>query len=510
MRTRLIAATLGLAALAGPALADRANDTLRLALAEPIVGVDVVNYTGGDMNFLNGAVFSSLFEYNPETRQMEGLLAERLEIVDPKTFMVYLKSGITFHDGSEFDADDVVYTLNFLSDPDIKFRLKTRFSWIKRAEKIDARTVKIHLREISAMAPVRLGVGMPIYPSNSHGALADPIDWARNPIGTGPYKVVSVDANAGIVMERFDGYVLGPKPDIGNFEVVSIPDPQSRMAAMMTGDIHVMAAYTPEDVKNITSLPGFKATALKDTKRIYLLTDAAGHSGVEALKDLRVREAIYAAIDRETLRKTAIAAMDQAPVVERICAAEWIGCPPGGTYPAYDPARAKALLAEAGYANGFDVEITTTVEYKTIAEAVSGYLRAVGINATVHSLPFTGVVKKQGDGQISLLLLIFSNGSNQDSGGVLSYFYASTTRDYAQNAELDRLMEESEVELDPAKRDEMMAAAFDIVDKERYVLPLAGNPSVYLHTDEIALDLTSSSLNGNFQYGTAMTFRWAD
>ena len=135
-RAALVATTLGVVA-ATPATAQKSKDTLRIAFREPIRSVDFTTNPGPEGGAPARVIFDTLVYYDDAKRAFKPLLAKSWKQIDSKTLEFTLRDDVKFHDGSDFDADDVVYTVNWLADPKNKFRAKSRFLWVAKAEKLE-------------------------------------------------------------------------------------------------------------------------------------------------------------------------------------------------------------------------------------------------------------------------------------------------------------------------------------------------------------------------------------
>lgn len=424
--------------LTGPAMADREDGVLRIAFSDPIESTDEVFDPKGETGFTNRAIHAALVSFDATSGGYTGHIAESFEAIDDTTWEFTLRDGLVFQDGSALTAEDVAYTINFLIDPEIQFRLKTRWAPFAGAEVVDDVTVRISTQRPYALTLARLA-STPIWPSDAHAAVEDPATWGQVAIGAGPYRLASFDSDDGIVLQRWDGYQLGNLPEIETFEILPIPDSQSQMAEMMVGGIDVHIARQADLIAAMTASPTVAATATPGLQYIYVLLDAADRSGIGHLSDLRVRQAIFHAIDTDTIRTRVMAAGEQTERLARICQPNMAACPDGGGEPAFDPDRARALLAEAGLADGFDVEITTVGPVSRVAEAIAGYLREVGIRASVNTQTFAAYRRTQADGQINILVQNFGHGGLADAGQALTFYYGSPARDYAMDgAQRDR------------------------------------------------------------------------
>ena len=500
-----IAATISVPA----AMAGKSDGVLRMAFQDPIEKIDEVFDPKGETGFTSRAVNATLIQYDPASGDYVGWAAESYSSVDPSTWEFKLREGLTFQDGSPLTAEDVAYSFNFRVREDVQFRLKTRWGAFAGAEAVDDLTVHVKTKRPYALALARISVTA-IWPSDAHSALQDPSTWGKAPVGAGMYKATTVDPDQGIVLERWEDYQLGEKPEIERIEIKPIPDSQARMAAMMVGDIDLTAVNQVDLIQAMTANPNLTSTVSEDLQYIYILLDAADRSGIGHLTDIRVRQAIFHAIDREAVRTNVFAGGENTAELARICVVTMAACPDGGGEPAFDPDKARALLAEAGLADGFDVEITTVNHVAKAAEAIAGYLREVGIRASINSQTMGGYRKAQADGKINILVQNFGHGGLADAGNALNFYYASKARDYAQDDELKALIRNAGGTIDIAERTELNRQAYDMIRDKAYIMTIGSNPFVFVHSSELVLD-TSDKGAMLTPYGSHVRmFKWAD
>jgi peptide/nickel transport system substrate-binding protein len=495
----LVAAAL--LALAGAAQAQKSKDTLRVAFDQPIRLIDAIHNPNPEANVIDRAVMDPLVAYDVKTKTYKGQLAESWTSVDDKTIEIKLRQGVKFSDGTPFDADDVVYTIGYVTDPNVNFLFKdARFGWIDRVEKLDQYTVRIHAKKPTGIILSRLWA-MPILPSRIHSKLADKSQFGRMPVGTGPYKVVSFDPSQGIVLERnpYHNWGFEPPAQIGRIEIYPIPDAQTQLAKVLVNELDLAFYVDYDQAKSIVAAnPAYKILVVPTISYSYILFDTADRSGVHVFKDKRVREALLRAIDRDAMR-TAILPPEIAknPPMDALCHPAHIGCAWSEKPPAYDPAAAKKLLAEAGLADGFDLQLLTWGQARTIAEMVAGDLRKVGVRATVNAATVNVFQTLRGEGKAQTLVTLWDNGGGApDIDSTAEFFYLPGSRNYTNDAELTQLTEEGERETDLAKREAIYRKLFDRVTEERYGMPLVELPSVLVVSKDLVVDTNHTKPEG--------------
>jgi peptide/nickel transport system substrate-binding protein len=483
-------------AVTGPACADKAHDTLRVAFDQPVRVIDALYNPNPEANLVDRAVMDNLISYDVATKSYRGQVAESWTQIDPTTLEIKLRHGIKFTDGTELDADDVIYSFNFAIDPNVNFLFKdSRFGWIDRVEKIDRYTVRVHSKDPTAIMLARLWSGPPILPAHIHSQLADKTDFGRKPVGTGPYKVESFDpATGAAVLVKNPLYNWGgyePPAKIGRIEIEPIPDAQTRLAKIMVGDLDLIFNADYDDAKNVASQnPAYTVFVAPTISFSYILFDAADRSGIHVFKDKRVREAMLRAIDRDALRKALLPPeFSSQPAMAAMCHPAHFACAWSEQPVSYDPARAKALLAEAGLADGFDLELMTWGQAKTIAEAVAGDLRKIGVRATVNAATVNVFQKARGDGKAQTQVTLWDNGGGApDVDNTAAFFFLPGSRNYNNDADLTQWTADGSHEMDPAKRTAIYRRLFDKVTDERYAMPLVELPAVLVQSKDLVVD----------------------
>src|SRR5258705_5164056 len=398
LRCALLAAGTTLA-IAAPALAQKSADTLRITWRDAIPNVDPYYNSQRTGMVVAFQAFDCLVYRDPVTMDIKPALATSWKQVDPPTMDFTLRQGVTFQNGDPFTADDVVYTINTIIR-DKRVAIPAYYTFFAGAEKIDDFHVRLKLNGVSPAAMEYLAMVTPIWPKAYREKIGADA-YARDPIGTGPYKITKVDGITQIDMERYDGYYAGsPKgrPAIRYIKIHQVPDATTELTELLGGRADWIWGYNADQYENIARMPNLQALRF-GTMRVHFMTiDAAGRSGSKnPLTKLKVRQAIISAIDRATMAKQLIQGDSQ--VVDTPCFPTQFGCDVSAAvkYP-YDPIGAKQLLAEAGYPNGFDTEL---ISYNPpqIGAALQNYLKAVAINLGVQQLQIGAAIQKAEAGE---------------------------------------------------------------------------------------------------------------
>lgn len=495
MLYRALPAIIGLAAALACGSAHAQNkDTIRAAVYQPIPVIDPIYNPSPETGLISNIVFDSLVHFDGDKREYVPLLAESYQRIDGKTYEFKLRKGVKFHDGQDFDADDVVYSLEAFIDPKNNFRFKdSRFGWIEKVTKIDQFTVRIEAKEVNAPFLARFTSTIPIFPEHLYRPLANKGDFGRNPVGTGPYKVVSFDPAKGeIVYERNEAYAMKNVRSGGatkRIMVSSIPDKQTQIAKLLSGGLDVVYEVETDSIPSLRADPNLAVSVERTVSYTYIQFDAKDRSGIGHFKDKRVREALLKAIDRPALIKAFVPQEHWNDKPQPAMCYEWhIGCAASVQPVGYDPEGAKKLLNEAGLANGFEVSLTTWGPARRVTEAVVGMWRKVGINAKVDASTIGVFVQKRADGKIQTAVTLWDNGVAQpDIESTMSFFFLDSSRDLIGDPLLYKSVDESRAELDPKKREDINRAAFDRVTNERYMMPLVPLPAIVAHHKDVKL-----------------------
>jgi len=226
---------------------------------------------------------------------------------------------------------------------------------------------------------------------------------------------------------------------------------------------------------------------------MYLTMDAAGRSDNKAMTDIRVRQALMKAINRERLINTFVAGGKTAERPDSVCFKLTVACNPTTKPLAYDPAGAKKLLAAAGYANGLTLKLNAYAPIKDIAVAVAGDLRKVGIKTTIEPLPLQVYVKRRGAGKFTAFLGKYPTAAQPDTENLLNFFFGAN-RDYYKDPMINGALKAGRTKFVLAERAAAYTPALDQVNKKSYIYPLSEVPVVFAHTKEVEIktNLTSS------------------
>jgi len=468
-----LALLLGLTAAAAPAVAQKSADTLRYVERNAVTNVDPYYNQLRAGLVLTHQSFDGLVYRAPETFQAKPLLATGWKLVDDLTIEFTLRQGVKFHNGDAFTADDVVYTFNTVSAADSKVSTPSNSNWIERTEKIDDFTVRVKLKKPTPAALEYFAMVLPIYPK-AYREKVGPEGFAKAPVGAGPYKYTRVDAG-NVDFVRFDGYWDGSprgKASIGKIQVRFVPDAATELTELLASRADFIWGFNPDQFDGVNRMPALRAVRQESMRIGFLRLDLAGtNDALKPLTNLKVRQAIFHAIDRQQIADRMIQGGSRVPLAP--CYPTQFGC--DGTavaqYP-YDPAKAKQLLAEAGYPNGFETELVSYILPQWGA-SVQAFLGAVGIKAKLTQLQVQALIQRCGIvGECPLDLGSWGSYSINDVSAILPVFLGGGKDDHARDPATAKLIETGGTTMDPEKRKAAYSAAIKIAMEQAYWVPL--------------------------------------
>ena len=454
-----------------PAFADKSSNTLNFAWTKELETLDRYYNTAREGMIVSRHVYDDLIYRDPQTWEYKPLLATSWKWIDPSTMELELREGVVFHNGEKFDADDVVYTLNFVSNPENKVLVQRNVNWIKKAEKLGTYKVRILLHKPFPAALEYLAGNVPIYP-NEYYAKVGPQGFGLKPVGTGPYKVVTVEQGKRIVFEKNTDYFKdSPKgqPAIDRIVQRTIPEMTTMVAELMTGGLDWIYMVPTDQAEKLEKLPSLNVVRAETMRIGFLQMDVTGRTGDTPLKDVRVRKAICYAVDREAIAKNLVGG--QSRVVHAACYPSQFGCIDTVTKYDYDPARAKQLLTEAGYANGFEIDFYGYRD-RPYGEAIVGYLREVGIKANMKWLKYSALRDATKANKVALVMNTWGSYGVNDISNITGQHFRMEYNDFARDQAVTDWLNEGDNSIDDAKRREVYSKALKRIADQAYWLPL--------------------------------------
>jgi peptide/nickel transport system substrate-binding protein len=447
-------------------------------------------------NSINAQVYETLVKRDRQLNLVPGLATSWTQ-AGPKTWRMNLRRGVRFHDGADFTATDVVFSVQRAQQPTSAMRAYA--AAIGQPRRIDDFTVEFELPQVN---PIFLQHASLIFVMNRAWAernnAAAPLDFANKEVkytalnanGTGPFMLVSRQPDARTVFRRNPRYW---EPFEGNVqEVVYTPikNDATRTAALLSGELDLVLDPAPQDLDRLRANPAVKILDGVEYRSIFIGMDQARDEllysnvkGRNPFKDVRVRRALYHAVNIEALRTTLMRGLAEPTGSILPSPLGTFNDPEFEKRLPYDPGRAKSLLAEAGYPDGFDVTLDCPnnryINDEKICIALAAMWGRVGVKVKVNAMPRALYFPKGQQLDTSMYMLGFG-GAITDAETTLTQVMRSRGEmgvgffnwgNY-RNAKLDELAAASSQEGDPVRRAELIKAAVREHNEQVHHVPL--------------------------------------
>jgi peptide/nickel transport system substrate-binding protein len=496
MKTRsglLTTAIFFAATITCPSSAHAQATPITVAVGAPVTSMDPHYHTLSPNEQAHAHVFDRLVETDEKARLRPGL-AESWKLVDDKTWEFKLRTT-NFHDGSPFTAEDIAYTIARVPTvPNSPGSFAIYTNAVSRVEIVDAHTIRLHTKGVYPLLPVDLSQVFVISHKLGPNPATEDFNNGKNTNGTGPFRFVSYKNGDRIELDRNDGF-WGEKPAWSHVTYRMITNEAARTAALLSGDVALIDSVPTADIATLRTDPRMKLWETVSLRLIYIMLDQSregptpfvkGPNGEtldkNPLKDRRVREALSIAINRPAI-------VDRVMENAAIPSGQFL--PPGSfsyapdvTPPAFDPARAKALLAEAGYPNGLTITLHSSndryLNDAKIVQTVGQMWSRIGIKTTVEPSPWANFVGHASKQDYSAFLLGWGSSTGESSNplrSLVATFDASKGRGAVNRARysnpaLDALIDKALVTVDDGAREKILMDGVRMVMADQALIPL--------------------------------------
>ncbi|MDI7249419.1 MAG: ABC transporter substrate-binding protein [Bacillota bacterium] len=490
MRFRTLAALLALALVLaagsgcggqkqpGAVAGDKYGGTLVIGIGADATLLDPISVMNNESGFVMSCIYDRLVHYKPGTTEVVPGLAEKWDVSpDGKVYTFYLRKGVKFHDGTPFDAQAYVKELDRILNPDNPHYYKKQagihsfaegtFGLIEKYEATDQYTVRLTLKE--PFAPFLANLGM-VWSGVVSPAAVEKYGFgvSKHPVGTGPFVFKEWVPNDHITLEANKDY-WGGRPYLDKIVFRIIPENSVRLLKLQSNEIQLVADVNPEDVPRIkqdANLTLYEQPGLT-------INGVRLPCTVPPFTDKRVRQALNYALDKEELNRTlyqglAVTMKSPLPPVN------WGYNDALQGYP-YDPEKAKALLAEAGYPQGFETTLLTYPNPRgynpvgpRLAVAVQEALAKIGVKARIEQLEWGSFLQTARSGKYRGMALGGWSGDNGDPDNFLYELFSSftipvgNTAQYT-NKDLDEILVKARQTTDPKQREELYRQAQAVI-----------------------------------------------
>jgi peptide/nickel transport system substrate-binding protein len=464
--------------------------TVVVALGVDPTTLDPMNHSEVSATILANNLFDGLLERDADFNLVP-LLAESYRSVNQTTWEFKLRRDIRFQNGEPFDADSVKFSLERLIDPKLKLRGASAFTPLSHVEIVDPFTVRVHSKAGWPLLPSVVTIGQAAMLPPRYYRDKDMPSLQKNPVGSGPFKLVRWVKDDYIELEANEKYWRGA-PRIQRLIFKPIPDDAVRVAALQNGEVDIAVNIPPHLADIIAHHPKLFLSTAPSTRTIQLLYYTHQYDAQHRLQgpyagptaDSRVRLAMNYALDIDQIIRTVL---DGKGVrLALMLTPKHVGFEPKFKPITQDLARTRQLLSEAGFPNGLDIVLNSSqgrfLRDREVAEAITGQLSKAGIRTTlrIHEgvswLNNVLYVHKAGP----VYLLGWGSGGTYDAEGVYDPLFRSgkiLTNYY--NADLDALNDEAKQSMDPTRRLELFHRINRIVIDDAAAMPLYQQIDLY-------------------------------
>ncbi|WP_395703394.1 ABC transporter substrate-binding protein [Aquabacterium sp.] len=486
-RAALVAITLALAALTAAA------QTVAIGVGADVTSADPHYHLYSPNQNIADHVFDRLIERADNLRMVPGL-ALSWRAIDELNWEFKLRPNVLFHDGTPFTAEDVVFSIERvgqIKDSPGPFTPYTKE--IAAVQAVDPLTLRIRTTHPHPLLPNDLSVISIVSKKAASGATSADFNSGKAAIGTGPYKLARFTRGDRVELVRNEAY-WGRKPSAEKLVFKVLTNDAARVAALLSGDVQAIDAVPVTDVKKLAANPDITVLQRAGTRLMYLyldvgrevtpfVTDKDGKPlPHNPLKDLRVRQALSRAIDRELIRTQVMEGASRPS--GQLMISGLPGYVAGLEAPAADIPGAKKLLAEAGYAQGFALTLHGTnnryVQDDQILQALAQMWSRIGLSVKVEAQPAAVFFPRNNRGDYSVSMSGWVPDS-ADASSPLRAFLATRNKDKGMgtfnagqysNAKLDQLLERALTTIDDSQRDKLLQQAVELAMADVAVIPL--------------------------------------
>jgi peptide/nickel transport system substrate-binding protein len=490
---------------------------LRWAFSGDVYSMDPHAHPSTLTNAFHYHVYESLVRYNEELK-IEPSLAISWRVIEPAVWRFTLRRGIKFHNGNPFNADDVVASVNRVIHPNCP--LKGNIPQVKDIRKVDDFTVDFIL---NGPYPLLLNDLTNILMMDrdwmtEHKCL-DPVNPAKgeesyatlHANGTGPFILESRQPDAKTVLVVNPNWWDKVQHNLTRIVFTPIKSDATRVAALLSGEVDFIHPAPLQDLERISKTPGLRLLEAPELRIVFLSLNQgptephdSNVKGKNPLKDVRVRKALYQAIDVESIRtrlmreKSRVTGNFVAPKIRGYDSALDDRLP-------YDANAAKKLLTEAGYPDGFEIGFDCTndryVNDEKIGQAVVSMWAKIGVKARLMAQPGSVVANKGMAGKSDIWMLGWATLPMMDAYSVFAQILSSPREKLGiwnpggyKNPQVDDLIDKIGVELDEPKRVKMISEAFKIAKEDVVMIPLHQQPLSWAVRDNVKIIQTADNM----------------
>ncbi|PPA85661.1 ABC transporter substrate-binding protein [Brevibacillus laterosporus] len=470
----------------------KGGKTLIVGRGGDSVGLDPITITDGESARVTENIMETLVKYKKENTEVIPGLAEKWDITpDGKEYTFHLRKGVTFHDGTPFNAEAVKFNFERWMDKNNPYHDKEGYEYyndmfggykgdkdhvIASVDVKDEYTVVLTLNR--PLAPLMQNLGMfPFAIASPDAVKKGTKEFNEKPVGTGPFKFEKWNRNDSITISKNTDYWQKGLPKLDKVIFKVIPDNSARLTALTSGEIDIMDGLNPDDAKSV-----------KENKDLQLFVRPSMNAGwlgfnieKKPLDNVKVRQAMGHAVDKQGMIEAFYSGFAQ-PATNPLPPSIWSHNDQIKDRE-YNLEKAKQLLTEAGYPNGFKVKFWAMpvprpyiINGQKMAEAIQQDFKKIGIDAEIVSMDWATYLDKTKKGEQELYLLGWT-GDNGDPDNFLNNHFnknniGGSNRSFYKDEKVTDLLVKAQSEVDVAKRTEIYNEIQQIIFDQAILIPL--------------------------------------
>lgn len=480
----------------------RDKDTLVVATGRGIDNLDASVTATADSQRYAWQIYDTLYQFD-RRGQMHPSLATAVEIApDAKTYTFTLRKGVKFHNGDVMTAEDVAFSMQRMLDPETKSTRRPYFATIVDAVETPAEDkVIFKLKKPDGAFLNKMAAFLYVLPKKYIVGLGSPAAFSASPVGTGPYRFEKQQIGQTLDLVRFEQF-WGEKPAIQRLHFRLIPEDSSRVNALLTGEVDFIDAVPPRDSKRLKATKGLTVVDAPVASPLHIRLYA--NRPELPIHDVRVRQALNYAINKQAIIDSVLHGVGE-PMASYISKYYPYGNDETlKPYP-YDPGKAKQLLKEAGYQNGFKTSLYSYPGMpKELPEVLAAFWQQIGIQTEIKPLAYSAWSRLNNTHQTDpMTVMQFANAMYDPAHPVNGAFIkAGTWSDY-YNPEVERLFAEAEGVTDPVKRGQLFKGIDRIIHEDAGAVFIS--ELFYSFSHKSILEWHAQLGDGYFNFRTA---RW--
>jgi len=467
-----------------------AKDTMNVAAYTKFHTMEPFQTSARQMIQMGYLMWDPLVLREPDTGKIIPHVATSWKTLSPTTWEFKIRDDVTFHNGNKLTSEAVRFTvMERVLNAEPKSPRVSNFKWVKDVEVIDDTTFRIHSK---APYPLVLEQLNTLFLMDPKWTKENTFEYVQgNAMGSGPYKFVSWDKGSKVTMVRNENYWMKGVPAIENVTVKIVPEASTRLAELFSGGVDVSLNLLNDQVPSFKDHTDYEVLNFSILRIDFWMFDAMGRASDSPLKDVKVRRAVAHAIDRKKILKRLV--QMEGYEVNGSTSPFHFGHDATIAGYEYDPKKAKALLAEAGYADGFEMDLWQYASHqKLFNQAAMQMLSKVGIKVNLKD--YIGNTQQMGKlrraGKITGVGN-FNWGSYNvfDADMILHPFFdLEASNNYAGDKQLSEWLNEARSSTDQARRAELYKKAQQRIHEQSYWMPTFGVRRFYGKHKDLALE----------------------